>query len=135
MSRKSKKETISEAIFKILPEHNKYKDLTTEQLLFRWWVTGRGGDGLRLTDEGMDAFSLADITFYHYPLKLKDKQTTIHVSKFTVEIGKKIKCPFYIGVDDKKKPYIRLFDSKIAMMVNLYGSIEEYLKSIEVKHE
>jgi hypothetical protein len=33
----------------------------------------------------------------------------------------------------KKKPYIRLYDSKIAMMIELYGDIVGYLDSIKVK--
>jgi hypothetical protein len=45
----------------------------------------------------------------------------------------KIECPFYI--DLKKKPfasqYIRLYDSKVAMMIGLYGSFLEYVKSLK----
>ena len=52
------------------------------------------------------------------------------------ELNKKIKCPYYMGVnkDGKKSfPYIRFYDSKIAMMVSLYGNVNEYLDSIKVK--
>jgi hypothetical protein len=33
----------------------------------------------------------------------------------------------------KKQPYIRLYDSKIAMMIELYGDIVSYLDSVKVR--
>ena len=43
--------------------------------------------------------------------------------------------PLLLGVTKeqgkKNKPYIRLYDSKIAMMISLYGDIDSYLKSIK----
>ena len=39
----------------------------------------------------------------------------------------------YLRSDKKNKPYIRLYDSKVAMMVSLYGNINEYLESVKVR--
>jgi hypothetical protein len=54
-----------------------------------------------------------------------------------LEINKKIKCPYYLGVNKiegkKKKLYMRLYDSKIAMLIELYGNLIGYLDSIKVR--
>jgi hypothetical protein len=129
---KSLKETITEVVLTQLPESlQQEKNTTTDKLLFRWWMTGRQ-DGLRLTDIGDLAFRTADIEYYQYELKLQP-ETQYHA--YILELNKKIKCPYYMGVNkDGKKafPYIRFYDSKIAMMISLYGNVNEYLDSIKV---
>ena len=53
-----------------------------------------------------------------------------------LELNKKIKCPYYIVVKQEGKdsqPYIRLYDSKIAMLVELYGDMVSYLNSIQTR--
>jgi hypothetical protein len=77
---------------------------------------------------------MAEIEYYQSDFKLREG-TSEH--SYVMEINKKIKCPFYLGVNKiegkKKKPYIRLYDSKIAMMIELYGDIVSYLDSIKVR--
>lgn len=130
---RSVKHKITEAVLAEIPKsHRVYQDLTIEDIAFRWWFTGRQ-EGLRLTDEGVTAFQLADIEFYDYEFKAEGKSH----HTFMLELNKKIKCPYYLGVNkkDKTKPkfYIRLYDSKIAMVLGLYGTLDEYLESIKVK--
>lgn len=134
--RKSTKQQITEVVLTEIPKsHRIYHDLPVEDVIFKWWYTGRQ-DGLRLTDEGVTAFQLADIEFYEYEFD-QDGQT---YHSFILELNKKIKCPYYIGVckreksKDKKKFYIRLYDSKIAMVLGLYGNLKEYLESINLKN-
>jgi hypothetical protein len=127
---KTKKQIITEAVLKQIPNI----DLSIDKAMFSWWMTGRH-DGLRLTDIGDLNFRLADIEFYEFNL-LEDikKNPTQEWNIFLLECNKKIKCPYYLGVnkqDGKKMPYIRFYDSKIAMMVQLYGSIKEYLSSVK----
>lgn len=125
--RKSTKQQITEIVLAEIPEHLRDKDVTIDELVFRWWQTGRQ-DGLRLSDAGNDAFKLAEIEYFDFEFK-QDKPQSWH--SFLLEINKKMKCPFYLGKD--KKPYIRLYDSKIAMLLTLYGSLNDYLESIKVK--
>lgn len=115
---------------------NPWKDLPLDTLVFRWWVTGRAGFGLRLSDEGAKAFELANITFYDFPLGLsKDKTKSPEV--FVQELSKKIKCPYYIATNkaEKKVPSIRIYDNKIAMMLTLYGTLREYLDSLDTQYK
>lgn len=127
--RKTHKQIITEAVLAEIPKsHRIYHELPIEDVIFKWWLTGRQ-EGLRLTDEGLTAFQLADIEFYDYEF-VQDGQS---YHSFIIELNKKIKCPYYLGVNKINKSksfYIRIYDSKIAMMMGLYGNLKDYLKSI-----
>ena len=126
---------ITEAVVKELPESSKAdigEDI--DKILTRWWATGRQ-DGLRLTEYGDLNFRMAEIEFYNFSLENDIKNNPKQEwHLFLLECNKKIKCPYYLGVNkikDKKIPYIRFYDSKIAMMVELYGSLRDYLNSLK----
>lgn len=131
-SLKSQKHRITEAVLAEIPKsHRIYHEMPVEQVIFKWWFTGRQ-EGLRLTEEGVTAFQLADIEFYDHEFK-QDGQS---YHNFILALNKKIKCPYYIGASKKgseKFFYIRLYDSKIAMMIKLYGTLQEYLDSVKEK--
>lgn len=131
--RKSLKQIITEAVAKELPDElREERESTVDSLLFKWWQTGRG-EGLRLTDYGDLAFRMAEIEFYQYELTSKPINS---YHQWVMELNKKIKCPYFMGVNKdgkKSKPFIRFYDSKIAMMVSLYGNVNEYLDSIKVR--
>lgn len=121
------KKRITQAIYDNLPDNNPFQELPVEKLVFRWWSTGRNSTGLRLSEEGKTAFDLAEIEYYDFPYEM---DATTFPYKVLI-IGKKINCPFYIGFKNRlyKSAYIRIYDSKIAMLINLYGSFTEYLES------
>lgn len=130
--RATNKKYITEAVLAELPDKHKL-DSSADQLMVRIWASGRQ-EGLRLTEYGDFIFRMADIEYYQSDFKLRDG---ISDHAYLLEINKKIKCPYYLGVNKiegkKKQPYIRLYDSKIAMMIELYGDIITYLDSIKVK--
>ncbi len=130
---KSYKYLVTVAVAKELPDELKEeRETAVDTLLFKWWQSGRQ-EGLRLTDYGDLAFRMAEIEFYQYDLK---PQPANSYHAWLMELTKKIKCPYFIGVNKdgkKSKPFIRFYDSKIAMMVSLYGNVNEYLDSIKVK--
>jgi len=132
MNKPSLKEQITFAVIKELPEA--WEEWTLEEAMKRWWQTGQRGDSLRLTDMGDTAFRLAEIEFYKYDFT-KKIEGSYH--SYILDLSKKLKCPYFLGVNKqegkKNQPYIRLYDSKIAMMVSLYGDIDSYLKSIKVR--
>jgi hypothetical protein len=132
MTKPSLKEVITEAVINQLPEN--LRMFTTDEYMRRWWQTGVRGDSLRLTDMGDQMFRVADIEFYQYDFT-KKIEGSYH--SYILQLSKKLKCPYFLGVNKqegkKNQPYIRLYDSKIAMMVSLYGDLDSYLKSIKVK--
>lgn len=129
---KSTKLAITEAVLAEIPKfHRIYHELPLEDVMFKWWATGRQ-DGLRLTEEGVTAFQLAEIAFYDY--EFKQEGQSYH--SFVMELNKKINCPYYIGVNKATKTksfYIRVYDSKVAMMLGLYGNLHDYLNSVKLK--
>lgn len=126
------KEDITKVIVDILGIDISQPKNSLDDLIFKWWATGRSGSGLRLTDEGQKAFTHAEIEFYDFPLfkKVNNMKATEYRS-FTLKLGKKLECPFYIGIKNEKvrEAYIRIYDSKVAMMIELYGSFTEYLNA------
>lgn len=132
MTKPTLKELITDAVVKQLPES--WAEWTVEEALKKWWQTGSRGDGLRLTEIGDVSFRLAEIEFYQYDFT-KKIEGSYH--SYIMQLSKKLKCPYFLGVNKqegkKSQPYIRLYDSKIAMMVSLYGDLDSYLKSIKVK--
>jgi hypothetical protein len=128
MTKKSLKHIITEAVLS-QTDHQ----ITFDEAMQKWWMTMRQTSGLRLTEMGDLAFRFAQIEYYNYDFNIK-LDNGWHA--FILDLNKKIKCPYYIGVNklkDSKQPYIRLYDSKIAVMVSLYGNINDYLKSIKVR--
>ena len=125
---KSPKYQITEAILKQLPDQNEPLD----KIIRSWWFT-MSSDGLRLTPLGDKKFRDANIEYYICPITVK------HVSwfQFVSDCSKKLKCPYFLGVNkkenEKAEPFIRLYDSKIAMLMTLYGDIQSYLDSIKVR--
>lgn len=126
------KEVITKVIVDILGIDISQPKNSLDDLTFKWWATGRTGTGLRLTEEGNKAFTDAEIEFFEFPLFKKGKQDMkpTEFKSFTLKLGKKLDCPFYIGIKiENRLAYIRVYDSKIAMMIELYGSFTEYLNA------
>jgi hypothetical protein len=131
MTKPSYKEIITEAVVNQLPTEFV---VSKEDALKTWWFTGQSSDVLRLSENGDVNFRIAQIEFYQYEFTPKAEDT---YHSYMIDLGKKMRCPYFLGVNKvegkKSKPYIRLYDSKIAMMVSLYGNLDSYLKSIKVR--
>jgi hypothetical protein len=130
MTKPSYKEIVTEAVVNQLPSGF---EESKEHALRTWWFTGSSSDVLRLSPAGDTAFRIAQIEFYQYDFTPKAEDT---YHGYMIDLGKKMRCPYYISVNKvegkKNKPYIRLYDSKIAMMLSLYGDLDSYLKSVRI---
>jgi hypothetical protein len=128
MTKKSLKHIITETVLN-QADHQ----ITFDEAMQKWWMTMRNETGLRLTEMGDLSFRFADIAYYDYDFDIRLDDGW---HNFILNMNKKIKCPYYVGLNkskDVKQPYIRLYDSKIAVLVSLYGNINDYLKSVKVK--
>lgn len=99
-------------------------DDTLDNLVFKWWVTGRSGSGFQLTYLGMMAFQYAEFEFYQFDL-------TEPTQAFIMKLNKRLPCPYYMN-SKAVKPYIRLYDNKVAMLITIYGTLYDYLESIVI---
>jgi hypothetical protein len=130
MNKISYKETVTDIVLKQLPvEFIEEKEVAMKT----WWFTGPNSEVLRLSEKGDTYFRIAEIEFYQYDF-IPKTETSYH--NYMIDLGRKMRCPYYLGVNKvegkKSKPYIRLYDSKIAMMLSLYGDIDSYLKSVRI---
>jgi len=129
-SKKAIKEKITQAVLDQLPDDGRP---TFENAMTSWWANLRKEGGLRLSIHGDLAFRKAEIEYFETIVKLG----TVHNGqKFMLELNKKIKCPYFIVIKKEQyghQPYIRLYDSKIAMLVEIYGDMVSYLNSIQTR--
>jgi len=104
-------------------------NIKLNELYKKFWFTGRSTENMRLTDEGKNALEMLDLEFFEFHLNTNTDRFNYHV----INIGKKLKTPFWIGFKNRlyKSAYIRIYDSKVAMLITLYGNFDEYLQSIK----
>jgi hypothetical protein len=131
MTKLSYKELVTQQLIKELDIDG--PTWTQDEAMKKWWMVQRPEGGLRLTEIGDLSFRYAKIEYYNYDFNIENGWHS-----YLLDLNKKLKCPYYIGVnkvEDSKKPFIRLYDSKIAMLVSLYGNISDYLKSVKVHND
>jgi hypothetical protein len=118
------KKDITEKIIKEIPkETNPFLERDIDKIIFAWWFTSNNS-GLRLTDLGFKAFTLANIVYYEFDFVIRKSW-----NQTILEYSKKLKCPYYITANKK----IYIYDDEIAVLINLYGSVFEYIDSIKDK--
>ena len=123
------KDQILKVVLSQLPEHVR---LNLEEASKHWFVDFRKEGGLRLSDAGDLAFRTADLEYFDFPFTVKDLPDGL--SNGLIRLSKKMKCPYYLGtkkVDGKISGFVRIYDSRIAMMINLYGSFKSYIDSLK----
>lgn len=111
----------------------KWKDFPIDSLIFEWFVTGRTGSGLRLSDSGDAAFRTTGLAYYEFEFA-HIKQKIHSVTTDVMKLDRFIHCPYYIftkKIDSRGlEVYIRVYDHKVAFMINLYGDIMRYIESL-----
>lgn len=125
MTKETAKHRITKAVLEQLPEESR---IPLEEALKTWWYNIRKEGGLRLSNLGNFSFIMAEIEHFDLPFPTKKDGQVINIHKFMLELNNKVPCPYYIHSSNKdKKPYIRVYDSKVAMLITLYGDIFDYV--------
>jgi len=116
------KKKLTKTLVAELPEH---LGITAEDAYATWWANLRSGGGLRLTDRGYEIFcEHLDLEHHHYSLE-PFRITMTHV----LALDRKLQMPYYI-VGKKKIPVdLVMFGSREAMLVNLYGDLDKFLRN------
>ena len=93
-----------------------------------WWFNIRRHGGMRLTGIGYRTFTEdLDLERYAYPIDdpLLFNQRTI------LKLDRKMQTPYYIHAVKGIPKRIVFFGSKEAVMVNLYGNLQQFLDNYE----
>ncbi len=90
-----------------------------------WWHDARPDGGWRLSWSGfVDITDVLGVESWNFDFKPQGIQPWM-----LLKLKKHLSVPYYI-VDNRKHTQLTLLDSKLAVMVNLYGELEKWIKSL-----
>jgi hypothetical protein len=89
-----------------------------------WWFNLRKNGGLRLTGTGYHAF-VEVLKIEHYSYTIDDP---IQFNQHTIlKLDRKMQMPYYVHAVKGVPKKIIFFGSREAVMVNLYGNLQQFL--------
>ena len=87
-----------------------------------WWPMV--SDSWRLTWSGYADLTRLDCECWAFKFSINGVKPWMYLT-----LSRNLKAPFYI-VENKKPYQLIVFDSKSAMMINLYGDLDRYLATL-----
>ena len=119
------KKKLTEELIALLPEEDR---ASVSFMLNSWWFNIRRNGGMRLTGLGYNTF-VDDLKLENYSYQIDNpllfNQHTI------LKLDRKMQMPYYIHAVKGIPKKIIFFGSKEAVMVNLYGNLEQFLDNYE----
>jgi hypothetical protein len=119
------KKKLTEELIALLPEEDR---TSVSFMLHTWWFNTRRNGGMRLTSTGYNTF-VNDLDLEHYSYEVDNpllfNQQTI------LKLDRKMQMPYYIHAVKGIPKRIVFFGSKEAVMVNLYGNLQQFLDNYE----
>jgi len=119
------KTKLTEELIKLLPEEQR---ISTISALPAWWHNLRRNGGMRLTDLGYRVF-VENLELEHYSYSV-DKQLLFN-QHTVLNLDRKMQMPYYIESKKGIPKRIIFFGSQEAVMVNLYGNLEQFLDNYQ----
>jgi hypothetical protein len=89
-----------------------------------WWFNLRKTGGLRLTRLGFQTF-VKDFDLEHYAYTIDDP--VLFNQQTILTLDRKMQMPYYIDAVKGIPKQIVFFGSREAVMVNLYGNLQQFL--------
>jgi hypothetical protein len=119
------KKKLTEELIGLLPEEDRTSLLST---MHAWWFNTRRNGGMRLTGLGYRVF-VEDLELENYSYSIDNpllfNQHTI------LKLDRKMQMPYYIHAVKGIPKKIIFFGSKEAVMVNLYGNLQQFLDNYQ----
>jgi hypothetical protein len=122
------KAAITKKLLSIIRD-GQYTQSDLDLALFKWWSNIRNNGGLKLTDDGHRAFNDAGLEHFDYPF------VGSHSSSLLLKFDRYMPCPYHLSIHlgVTKKSYVRVYDSRIAMLIGLHGTVIDYVDSLDIK--
>jgi hypothetical protein len=115
------KTKITQELIELLPD---WKRISVESALPGWWFNLRKSGGLRLTSLGYEVF-VQDLALEHYEYAIDNPM--LFNQQTILDLDRKMQMPYYILAVKGMPKKIVFFGSKEAVMVNLYGNLQQFL--------
>lgn len=117
------KDTITERLLSIVQPDFTANDIIKTKFSI-WWNSN--STGLRLTYAGVEFFNKATIEYFDFDCN----RVMIWRGDILLKMDKHILCPYYLS---EKQNFARVYDSRIASLINLHGNIIDYVNSLDIK--
>jgi hypothetical protein len=113
----------------VLREINpEYDDWALDHAIKSWWQNPRKIGGLMLTPSGDKAFDAAGIEAHTFPI------TEVFSKYYYIMMDRHMLCPHFVDFSMMNTknglPTIRIYDSRIALMVDLYDNFPNYFRTL-----
>ena len=115
------KATLTKRLIELLPDDQK---ISVDSAVPLWWFNLRKTGGMRLTSTGYLTF-VEQFELEHYSYQITDP---LNFNQHTVlNLDRKMQMPYYIHAVKGIPKEIVFFGSKEAVMINLYGNLQQFL--------
>lgn len=124
MTKFASRDMVTSTVLGILTPDYTSEDL--HQANVTWWQNFRRTGGFALTAKGEAAFKAADIECEEYEIGPAGFMTGMGTSAI---LANKMVVPYYFYIN-KGTMRVKIYDSRVSMMVVIYGTVKEYLDSL-----
>jgi hypothetical protein len=115
------KRKLTKELIALLPDE---QCVSLESAIPSWWFNIRRNGGMRLTSTGYQTLA-EDLDLEHYSYSINDPHS--FNKQLILKLDRKMQMPYYIDAVKGMPKRIIFFGSKEAVMVNLYGNLEQFL--------
>jgi hypothetical protein len=115
------KHQLTQRLIQLLPDQDR---ISLDSALPSWWFNIRRTGGMRLTAIGYMAF-VNQLDLEHYSYDIADP--LIFNQRLMLKLDRRMQMPYYIHAVKGIPKKIVFFGSREAVMVNLYGNLEQFL--------
>lgn len=119
------KKKLTQELVALLPKEQR---ISPESAFGAWWYNLRSTGGMRLTATGYQVFvEQLDLENYSYPVD----NPLLFTQQTILKLDRKMQMPYHIHAVKGTPKKIIFFGSKEAVMVNLYGNLQQFLDNYE----
>jgi hypothetical protein len=124
MTKFANRDQVTGAVLRILTPDYTEEDL--HQANITWWQNFRRNGGFALNPKGAEAFKDAGIEYQEYEIGPAGVMTGMG---YQSTLAIKMVVPYYFYINERRMR-VKIYDSRVSMMVVLYDTIHEYLDSL-----
>jgi hypothetical protein len=116
---------LTQTLVNLLPDSRR---ISVESAVPVWWYNLRKTGGLRLTAAGYRTF-VEELELENYEYQIDNPQ--LFNQHTILDLDRKMQMPYYIHVAKGVPKKIIFFNSREAVMVKLYGNLQQFLDNYE----